>query len=264
MKNLLIVVLATIFIGCQTSRHQSVPNDPVSKKVIVKEDGNNRLNAKQTSQYLRVRVNIAASDDSAADKKLADIVSPNVQKALRDVGFDVVYSGDAEMEVSGVAKCLTGMVRGNRTVCRGSLELTIKRMDVRNPITGKEIRRIVNVRRFDAKSGEAWTQEESVMSLGDNLTVSIGKWLRESCVSMMDNLARCNIAVNSIDVHSQIEKNYPTEFSKTVLGIQGVYDCRITPLNPARTTFKASILYDARQIPDGVLSRLMSIRALNL
>lgn len=264
MKNLLIVVWAAIFVGCQTSRHQSVANDPVPKKVIVQKDGNHRLNANQTSQYLRVRVNIEASDDSTADKKLADIVGPNVQKALRDAGFDVVYSGEAEMEVSGVAKCIAGMMRGNRTVCRGSLELTIKRMDVRNPITGKEIRRTVNVKRFDAKSGEAWTQEESVMSLGDNLTVSIGKWLRESCASMVDNLARCNIAVNSIDAHSQIEKNYPTEFSKTVLGIQGVYDCRITPLNPTRTMFKASILYDTRQMPDGVLNRLMSIRALNL
>ncbi len=263
MKKLLMVSLAVIFAGCQTSQHQSVPNKPVLKQVTVQK-GNNRLNAKQTSQYLRVRVRIAADDDSAADKKLAEIVSPNVQKALCNAGFDVVYSGDAEMEVSGSAKCLAGMARGNRTVCRGSLELTFKRMDVRNPVTGKEIRRIVNIKRFDAKSGEAWTQEEAVMSLGDNLTASVGKWLCESRASMTDNIALCNIAVNSFDVQMQIEKNYPTEFTKTVLGIQGVYSCRVTPLNQTRTMFTASVLYDTQQIPDGVLNRLMSIRALNL
>lgn len=263
MKKLLMVALAVIVAGCQTSRQQSVSNKPTPKQATVK-NGNNRLTAKQTSQYLRVRAKIAAGDDSAADKKLADIVSPNVQKALRDAGFDVVHSGDAEMEVSGVAKCLAGMARGNRTVCRGTLELAFKRMDVRNPVTGKEIRRIVNVKRFDAKSGEAWTQEEAVMSLGDNLTANIGKWLCESSASMADNIALCNIAVNSSDGHSQIEKNYPTKFAQTVLGIQGVYDCRIAPLNPARTMFKANILYDTKQIPDGVVNRLMSMPALNL
>ena len=257
------VALAVIVAGCQTSRQQSVSNKPTPKQATVKKD-NNRLTARQTSQYLRVRVKITASDDSAADKKLADVVSPNVQKALCDAGFEVVYSGDAELEVSGSAKCLAGMARGNRTVCRGTLELTFKRMVVRNPATGNEIRRIVNAKRFNAKSGEAWTQEEAVMSLGDNLTANVGKWLRESSTSMADNIALCNIAVNSSDGHSQIEKNYPTEFTKTVLGIQGIYACRSTPLNQTRTMFTVSVLYDTRQIPDGVVNRLMSMPALNL
>ena len=263
MKNLLTVVLAFVFAGCQTCQQQPLGKKPVSKQAIVQR-GDRRLAAKQTPQCLRVRVHVAAGDDSAADRKLADVVKPSVENALCGAGFEVVNSGDAEMEVSGVAKCLAGMARGNRTVCRGSLELSIKLRDVRNPVTGKEVRRIVNVKRFDAKSGEALTQEETIVSLGDNLAASVGKWLCESCASMGGDLALCDIAVNAVGARSQIEKGYPTEFSKAVLGIQGVYGCRVTPLNPDRTMFSASVLYDARQMPDGVLNRLMSMRALNL
>lgn len=263
MKNLMMVALALVFAGCQTSQPQRVPDKPAPKQAK-SQMNNKRLTAKQTARYLRVRVKVSASDGSAVGKKLADTVFPNVQQALCGAGFEVVQSGEAEMEVTGVAKCLDGIIRGNRTVCRGYLELTFTRNDVRNPVTGKGIRRVVNVKRFDAKSGEAWTSEEALMSLGDNLAASVGKWLREIGASMTDNLALCKIAVNSVDAHSQIEKDYPTEFTKIVLGIQGVYDCRITPLNSTRTMFTAGVLYDARQIPDGVLNRLLSMRTLNL
>ena len=264
MKNLMMVALALVFVGCQTRQPQRVPdNKPVPKQAKLQMDGK-RLTAKQTSRYLRVRVKVSASDGSPADKKLADTVFPNVQQALCGAGFEVVQSGEAEIEVAGVAKCLDGAVRGNRTVCRGYLELTFTRNDVCNPVTGKGVRRVVNTKRFDAKSGEAWTTEEALMSLGDSLVAPVGKWLREIGASMTDNLVLCNIAVNSADARSPIEMGYPTEFAKTVLGVQGVYDCRVTPLNSTKTMFTASVLYDARQIPDGVLNRLMSMRTLNL
>ena len=225
MKNLYFVALALVVAGCVTDNQQNTSGEKptVVKKQVDAQSGGNRVAARQVARCLRTRIKILPNADSAADKKLVDTVSPNVQKALCDAGCEVVYAGDAELEVSGSVKCLDGAMRGNRTVCRGYLELTFKRKDLRNPVTGKELGRIVNAKRFDAKSGEAWTQEEALMSLGDALSAQVGKWVRESFELIAGNLALCDVSVSSADGRTPMERGYPTKFTNAVLGIPGVY-----------------------------------------
>ena len=261
------IVVAAVLAGCQTcdcnrdQRAKPVTANPAPKPVV---QSVSKLTAKQVPHYLRVRVKVAANEKSPADMKLAELLRPNVQKALCAAGFEVVDSGEAEMEVVASATCLAGTARGSRIVCRGAAELTFTRKVLRNSVTGKENRSVVNARRFDAKSGEARTEEEALMSLADNLSAPLAKWLGESCTSMTAGLALCTVSVVSADTRHAIPADYPTRFVKEALGVPGVYDCRIVPQGASGASFDVSILYDTRQVPDGIVSRLASIKSLGL
>ena len=266
MKKVSVIVVAAVLAGCQTcDSNRGQRAKPVAKPApqpVVQSVA--RLTAKQVPNYLRVRVKVAAGDKSPADKKLAELLRPNVQKALCAAGFDVVESGEAELEVSASATCLAGTARGSRVVCRGAAELTFTRKMLRNPVTGKENRSVVNARRFDAKSGEARTEEEALMSLADNLSAPLAKWLGESCTSMTKDLALCTVSVVPADKRHAIPADYPTRFVKETLGIPGVYDCRIAPQGASAASVNVSVLYDTRQVPDGIVSRLASVKSLEL
>ena len=272
MKKLSLIALAAALAGCCTCPcKQNKPPAPkpapkaVSKptpKAVVRSVTN--LTAKQVPQNVRVRVKVAAGDQSPADKKLAELLRPNLQKALRAAGFDVVDSGEAEMELVASATCLDGSARGSRLVGRGSVELTLTRKALKNPVTGKGSRSVVNAQRFDAKSGESRTADEVLMSLADNLSAPLAKWLGESCTSMTAGLVLCTVSVVSTDSRHAIPADYPTRFVKEALGIPGVYDCRVVPQGASGTLVNVNILYDTRQVPDGIVSRLASIQSLGL
>ena len=272
MKKLFLIVVAAVLVGCHTTDCNRGPRvrqpaakpvaQPAPKPVV---QSVSKVTAKQMPQCLRVRVKGAADEKSAADRKLDELLRPNVQKALRAAGFDVVDSGEAEMEVVASARCiLPAAVRGSRIVCRGAAELKFTRKLLRNPVTGKENRSVVDTRRFDAKSGEARTEEEALMSLADNLSVPLAKWLGECCASMAADLALCSVSVLPADTRHAIPADYPTRFVKEVLAIPGVYDCRIVPQGASGTSFNVNVLYDTRQVPDGIVSRLASVKSLGV
>ena len=254
MKQMVLFAVAALLSGCASPRLEPDPS-PVPV----------RLTASELARVLRVKVAIVGADaDSAADRKLAETVEPVVRSSLCAAGFEVVFDGDAEVAVGGTAKCLAGSQRGSRTACRGTLELNFLRCDGRNAVTGKNVRRVVDTRRFDAPSGEARSQEEALIALGDAFAAPTGKWLREVGSRMAGELAVCDVSIRSSDGRTPIAGDYPTRFVKTVLGIQGMHECRILPADNAATSMSARIVYEPRQIPDGVLNRLMSIKSLKL
>ena len=138
------------------------------------------------------------------------------------------------------------------------------RKSLRNPFTRKEKVSVVNSQRFDAKSGEARSDEEALASLADNLSAPLAKWLGESCSSLASDLALCTVSVTPANGRHAIPADYPTQFVKEVCGIPGVYDCRLDPQAAPGTMFNVDILYDTRQVPDGILNRLASVHSLNL
>lgn len=263
MKFLPFIAIAAVLTGCATRPQPVVVPDPPPKPAEVTEAP--RLSARQMARALPVAVAIAPADaESPVDSRLAAAALPNIQRVLCGAGFDIVAADSAVAEVSGAVRCVGERVRGERSACRGSLELTFRRLGVRNPVTGDEIAHIVNVRRFDAKGNEAWTRDEAIVSLSDELSAQVGAWLQESCSSIAADLALCTVAVGADGAAVPLDPDYATKFALTVLGIRGVYGCEIPPASKAATKLEANILYDTRQIPEGILNRLRSIPALNL
>lgn len=263
MKKLTLIALAAALAGCCTCPCKNGGETrPTAPKQAVQSVTN--MTARQVSRYLRVCVTVAAGDDSPADKKLAELLAPNLQKALRAAGFDVVLAGDAEMALSATARCQGATKRGSRVVCRGGAELTFMRKSLRNPFTRKEKVSVVNSQRFDAKSGEARSDEEALASLADNISAPLAKWLGESSSSLAADLALCTVSVTPANSRHAIPADYPTRFVREVCGIPGVYDCRLDPQEASGTMFNVNILYDTRQVPDGILNRLASVHSLSL
>ena len=293
MKRMSFILLAAALCGCCTCPEKKggeakpapatkkvVRHKPVKKPVlpppaprlegkdVVQHDAPAvRLTASagQLARSLRAMVAVTgAAADSAADRKLAETVAPSVRSALGNAGFEVVFDGSADIYVNGTANCLAGSARGSRVACRGSLELNFLRVDGLNPTTGKITRRVVDSRRFDAKSGEARSEEEALVALGDALSAASGKWLREAGARITDDLAICDVTIRYSDGRTPIEGDYPATFVKAVLKTKGIHDCRIMPMDKSGATMNARILYEPKQVPEGVLNRLMSIKSLKL
>ena len=259
--------------GCQTlppamePRSEVVPQGkivPRSEKITL-DAHEARLMASNLARALRAKVVVRGADeDSAADAKLAEVLAPIARRSLANAGFEVVFNGDAELLLTANASLLGGLGRGTRTACRGTLEVNFLRIDGRNEVAGKEIKRVVGSNRFDAKSKEARSQEEALMSLGDAFSAPVGKWVREVGAKIAGELAICEVTLRSADGHTPIDGAYPTEFVKTVMGIRGIRDCRVAPLGNAGTVLRAVIAYEPRQIPEGVLNRLASMKSLKI
>ena len=274
MKHLAIAFLAAAaaLAGCTTTTGREKPkaggyragNGPTGN-VVRTEAPAARLTASNLARALRVKVAVAGvNGKSAADAKLAETVATIIRRSLGDAGFEVVFDGDAEVAVAGTANCIGASERGSRAACRGSLELSFLHGDKANPVTGKNIRRVVSTRRFDAKGKESRSAEEALVSLGDAFAAPVDKWVREAGAKATADLAICEVTIRSADGRTPIGEGYPTEFVKTVLKVKGVHDCRISPAANGKTAFKATVVYEPRQIPEGVLNRLMSIKSLKI
>ena len=271
MKKLAFALTAGLLVGCVSTNKTPTPVPapyrpaPDGGDTVQTEAKAVRLTASNLARTLRVKVAVMEADEkSAADRKLAEVVAPIVRSSLCNAGFEVVFDGDCELAVGGTARFLGGSVRGTRTACRGSVELNFLRCDGRNEVTGKDVRRVVSTKRFDAKSGEARSEEEALMSLGDAFAAPVGKWVCDAGATIKGDLAVCEVSIRSTDGRTPIGRGYPTEFTKTVLAIQGIHDCRIQPMEKSGTVMKAVIVYEPRQVPEGVLNRLMSIKSLKI
>ena len=265
MKPFTFALLAATLAGCHSTPAPKPDSYRPGTEVVKHESGEAQLTASQLARALRVRVELTgASEDSVPDRKLAEVLRPHVRNALCKAGFEVVFAGDAEIAVMGTAKCHGGSARGIFAACRGSVELNFLRGDTRNPITGKELRRVVGTRRFDAKSKEARSDDEALASLGDAFAAPISTWMQDVGAKMAADLAICEITVRSGNGRASIGRDYPTLFVTKTLAIKGVHDCRIDTAESSRNVLKARIVYEPRQVPEGVLNRLMSIKDLKI
>jgi len=268
IKTLLIGAALAGFAGCATTeaekpaaRMELKPGVGIPAKSSV--ESKTQLTASMARKSFRVLVS-AKGDGGSEAGALGENVVACVQQALCDAGFEVVASGPSELKVDCKLKFANGASRGNHVTCRGSVELSVRRTERWNSVTGRALKDIAGIRRFDAQGAESRTEIEAIQSFGDKLCAKLAPWIRETCQKTTLSLEMCDLVVVSKDGRTSLPADYPTQLSQTVLAISGVYGCSVADVEAKGTVVRAVVVYDKKQFPDGLLNRLRSIEKLKL
>ena len=277
MKKMLIVSLsAAAFAGCVTQYNEPPP--PQQPRTIPAESV--RIEAPQVSvptapqqvvtppaasQVRKIaswaekplRVFVSLDDGQPAEKPTAykRTIQTNLEGGLARSGYRVVYAKPAEILVYGALRARKVNARGTRVAWTGEADMEITRAPEVNVINGQKMVDVVAKRRFDAKSGDARTDDDAQKILGDRLAGSLTGFAQDGVRKVGGTMRSCSLTVANA-WQPQDAPGYPTLFTQRVSAMPGVHACTIIATDNAARCFSAEVVYDSAAYPDGFINRL--------
>lgn len=204
-----------------------------------------------------LRVLVSLDDGQPADKPSTykRTIQTNLEGALAASGYRVVYAKPAEILVSGALRAQKLNERGTRVAWKGEADMEITRAPEVNVINGQTMADVVAKRRFDAKSGDARSNDDALKILGDRLAGELSNFARDGVRKVGGTMRFCVLVVSNA-WQPQDAPGYPTLFAQRVAALQGVHVCNVIATDNATRTFTAEVVFDSAAFPDGFVNRL--------
>jgi len=278
MKKMLIVSLsAAVFAGCVTQYNEppppqaprTIPQEGV--RIVAPQAGGEQIVSQQVvtppafPQVRKVaswaekplRVLVSLDDGQAADKPSTykRAIQTNLEGGLARTGYRVVYAKPAEILVYGTLRARKVNARGTRVAWTGEADMEITRAPEVNAINGQKMQDVVAKRRFDAKSGDARTNDDAQKILGDRLAGSLTSFAQDGVRKVGGTMRCCSLVVANA-WQPQDAPGYPTLFTQRVSAMPGVHACTIVATDNMARTITAEVIYDSAAYPDGFVNRL--------
>ena len=209
-----------------------------------------------------IRAYASVSADDAEWKETALGVERAVDDELAQNGLSVIGDREsAEIVVTGRVTLNDKTQRGDRLVLRGSADLTMARRMMSSAFAqNAKVGGLVSNGSFSAKSEEAYSAFEALRGLGKALEPDARRWVRSACAKVASGIGVCDISFSGLKGRQTAQEGFPTWFAAKMNAMDGIYECHVTSSesNPSKMT--ATIVYEKRLFPDGVLSRLRALK----
>lgn len=222
-----------------------------------------RGHATATAKPLRVLVSLDDGNDAGKPSTCKRTLQTNLEGALARAGFKVVYAKPAEVLVYGTLRASKVNERGSRVAWKGDASMEITRAPEVNSINGQVMCDVVSKERFDAKSGDARSNDEAQQQIADRLGPKVAAFAQTGVNKVGGQLKLVELLVVNA-WQPQDAAGYPTFFTQKVSAMKGVYSCRIVSTDNATRTMRAEVIYDSAEYADGFLNRIYTMSELNI
>lgn len=255
-------VLIVALSGCGTTK--PVVSKPVVSKPAVNVGlvtaSDQSVSASEKIRSIRAYSSVVADDDEW--KETAKSVERVVDDELAQNGLSVIGDCDsAEIVVTGRVALNDKTQRGDRLVLKGSADLTMTRRMMSSAFArNAKVGGLVSNGSFAAKSEEAYSAFEALRGLGKALEPDARSWVRSACAKVASGIGVCDISFVGLKGRQTAQEGFPSWFAAKLNDMDGIYECRVTASesNPSKMT--ATVVYEKRLFPDGVLSRLRALK----
>lgn len=275
MKKMLIASLsAAVFAGCVTQYNEPPPpQQPRTVGVAAPQAGGSQIAPQKAEKATKaaktpngkiagwserpLRVLVSLDDGQAAEKPSVykRTIQTNLEGGLARTGYRVVYAMPAEILVYGTLRAHKVNSRGTRVAWTGEADMEITRAPEVNVINGQKMQDVVAKRRFDAKSGDARTNDDAQKILGDRLAGDLTGFAQDGVRKVGGAMRCCVVTINNA-WQPQDAAGYPTFFTQRVSAMPGVHACKIVATDNAARSITAEVIYDSAAYPDGFVNRL--------
>ena len=269
MKKMLIVSLsAAAFAGCVTQYNEPPPPQQprtipaesvkiVAPRQVVPPPAAPQVRKVANWAERPLRVLVSLDDGQAAGSPTAykRAVQTNLEGGLARSGYRVVYAKPAEILVYGTLRARKMNARGTRVAWNGEADMEITRAPEVNVVNGQAMRDVVAKRRFDAKSGDARSDDDAQKILGDRLADALTGFAQDGVRKVGGTMRCCSFTVANA-WQPQDAPGYPTLFTQRVSAMPGVHVCTIVATDNAARSISAEVIYDSAAFPDGFVNRL--------
>ena len=248
-------------VGCVTNEPVAAPpaKPSVNVDTTVAHHKETVLSAREKIRSLCVFVQISANE--SVWKESAVAVERIVADELAQRGLTVVGNLDsAELVVSGKVTGTDQTRRGTRLVLRGLADLSMKRR-LKGAVATKKapVGGLISSQSLEAKSGESYSEVEALRSLGNAFGPEARRWVQTTCDKLAADIASCDITFSGLKAPQTAKDGFPTQLAAKLTALEGIYECRILSDERHPTTMTATVVYEKRLFPDGVLSRLRAL-----
>lgn len=209
-----------------------------------------------------IRAYASVSADDAEWKEVALGVERAVDDELAQNGLTVIGDRDsAEIVVTGRVALNDKTQRGDRLVLRGSADLTMARRMMSSAFArNAKVGGLVSNGSFAAKSEEAYSAFEALRGLGKALEPDARRWVRSACAKVASGIGVCDISFVGLKGKQTAQEGFPTWLAAKLNAMDGIYECRVASSESSPSKMTATVVYEKRLFPDGVLSRLRALK----
>lgn len=247
--NLLALALLALFVGCQAKQ------EPALTVYEVPVAGDPAQTARETARLLQVNVQISGDENGA------NLAAPHLKNTLGDElavnGFSVIEDDKAaDLRLRGRVQVTDHTKRGNRIVVRGVATVSFfKQLTV--SVAGDSL---ISTKTFEVKSPETFSAEEALLKFGMAFDTDLRKWVKETGSRVAAEIGACEIVFSEL----QAKDADPASLVNKISQLKGVYACRVTMNETDATKMTASVVYEKRQFPNGILAQLHALKALKV